>query len=235
MFGWLPILQARHGSCTLCTERGITFLDSPFPQLPFGVLLALVQTLYRPRFRREFAWISIDGTTQRSEWRPTLQARHGLCALCTERRITFLNSPYRQLLVGVLLEIVQTLYRPRFRREFAWISIKGIIQRSEWRLILQARHGFCALCTERKITFLTSPYRQLLVGVLLALVQTLYRQTKVHMKRKLWGRRAWKRKPLVGAKSAPTRTDLQTAPSPAAPYRAVNGNLRKFGATYRPV
>ena len=65
-------------------------------------------------------------------------------------------------------------------------------------------------------------------------VQCLH-QRQVHKKRKLCGRRAYICKPIGGAKSAPTGTGIQTAPSTAAPYRAVNGNLRKFGATYLPV
>ena len=58
---------------------------------------------------------------------------------------------------------------------------------------------------------------------------------KVHKKRKLWGRRAGKCKPCVGAKGAPTGTGLQTSAFHALPYRAVNGNLRKFGATCHPI
>ena len=60
-------------------------------------------------------------------------------------------------------------------------------------------------------------------------------QSKVHMKRKLWGRRAEKCKPYLGANRGPPGTGLQTTLSPAAPYRAANTYLRTFGATCRPV
>ena len=70
-------------------------------------------------------------------------------------------------------------------------------------------------------------------GATCRLVQWLYRG-KVHMKRKLRGRRALKCKPCVGAKGEPSVTGLQTCAFHALPYRAVNGNLRKFGATCRP-
>ena len=45
--------------------------------------------------------------------------------------------------------------------------------------------------------------------------------------------RAKKCKSCFGANSVQTCTDLQTARLQAAPYMANNGNLRKFGATYR--
>ena len=85
----------------------------------------------------------------------------------------------------------------------------------------------------------TAPYRAVnwnfrKFGATCRLIQWLH-QGKVHMERKSWERRAWKCKPWVGAKSAPTWTGLQTPPSPAAPYMAVKGNLRKFGATCHPV
>ena len=152
-YGWRPNSQSSDGLFALYTKRWITFFNYPYSKLHFGVLLALVQTLYRPRIRREFAWISIDGTIRRNGWRPTLQARHGLCAPCTKSGITFFNSPCPKLHFAALFALVQTLFRPRSGREFAWISIDGTIRRCRWLLILQARHGLCALCTERGITF----------------------------------------------------------------------------------
>ena len=44
-----------------------------------------------------------------------------------------------------------------------------------------------------------------------------------------------KSKPWVSAKCAPTVTDLQTTRSAAITHSAVNGNLRKLGATFSPV
>ena len=43
----------------------------------------------------------------------------GLCTVCTNSVFTFLNSPYPQLLVGMLLSLVQGLFRARFCREIA--------------------------------------------------------------------------------------------------------------------
>ena len=65
-------------------------------------------------------------------------------------------------------------------------------------------------------------------------VQWLH-QCKVHMKRKLRGRRAWKCKIWVVANSVPSRTGLETSRSTSIPHSAVNGNLRKFVATSSPV
>ena len=42
-------------------------------------------------------------------------------------------------------------------------------------------------------------------------------------------------KPCVDAKNAPTWTGLHTTPFYIAPYRALNGNLRKFAASSCPV
>ena len=50
-------------------------------------------------------------------------------------------------------------------------------------------------------------------------------QSKVYMKRKL--------RVLRAAKRIPPSMCLQTTGSHAAPTRADNGNLRKFGATFR--
>ena len=69
--GWRMHWQAHHSLHTFCTESGITFSNSPCPQLlaellvkmPFfsksdvDMLLALVQRLFRPRIRHKFAWI----------------------------------------------------------------------------------------------------------------------------------------------------------------------------------
>ena len=39
-------LKNRDPQCVYCTKKAITFLGSPYPQLPFGVNFALVQTRY---------------------------------------------------------------------------------------------------------------------------------------------------------------------------------------------
>ena len=43
----------------------------------------------------------------------------GLCTVCTNSVFTFLNSRYAQFLVGMLLSLVQGLFRARVSREFA--------------------------------------------------------------------------------------------------------------------
>ena len=68
-------------------------------------------------------------------------------------------------------------------------------------------------------------------GLPIAVVPCLH-QSIVHVKRKLWERRAYKCKHCCGATSVKTCTGLQTAWFHAAPSRADNGNLRTFGATY---
>ena len=70
------------------------------------------------------------------------------------------------------------------------------------------------------------------LGLPFATVQSLH-QSNVYIKRNLGLWRAQKFIPLVGAKSALTCAGPQTTPSPVSQYRAENGNLEKFGSTYR--
>ena len=65
---------------------------------------------------------------RRCRKRITSQVRNGLCGFCTNTGLTFLNSPYPQHLVGMLLALVQKLFRARVSREFASISIGGTIR-----------------------------------------------------------------------------------------------------------
>ena len=58
-------------------------------------------------------------------------------------------------------------------------------------------------------------------------------QSNVHIKRKLRGWKAQKCNPLVGGKAPLTCAGLQTTPVHRAQYRDDNGNLCKFGSTYR--
>ena len=69
-------------------------------------------------------------------------------------------------------------------------------------------------------------------GPPIAMVPCLH-QINVFIKRKLRVCRAQKCNILVGAKTVLTGTGLQTTLCHAAPYRVNNGNLRKFGSTYR--
>ena len=68
-------------------------------------------------------------------------------------------------------------------------------------------------------------------GLPIATVPWLH-QSNVHIKRKLWGRRAQKYNPCVGAKSPQICTGRENTRFYAAPYMGNNGKLRKFRATY---
>ena len=139
------------------------------------MLLALVQRLFRARVSREVARIPIDGIMRRCRNRITSRVPTGLCAFCTNSVFTFLNSPYPQRLVSMLLALVQRLFRARVIREVARIPIDGIMRRCSNRITSRVPTGLCAFCTNSVFTFLNSPYPQLLVGMLLALVQRLFR------------------------------------------------------------
>ena len=86
-------------------------------------------------------------------------------------------------------------------------------------------------------SFHAAPYRA--YNGILRKFQSTYRpgtflhQSNAYIKRKLPVWRAQKFNFLVGAKTVPTSTGLQTTPFHPAPYRADNRILRKFGSTYR--
>ena len=69
-------------------------------------------------------------------------------------------------------------------------------------------------------------------GLPIAMIPCLH-QSHDYIKRKLRVWRAQKCNFLVGAKTVPTGTGLQTTPFHAAPYTSDNANLRKFGSAYR--
>ena len=69
-------------------------------------------------------------------------------------------------------------------------------------------------------------------GLPFAMVPCLH-QSNVYIKRKLWVWRVQRLIPLVVAQTALTCMGLQTTPSHVRRYRAENGNLRKFGSTFR--
>ena len=99
----------------------------------------------------------------------------GLCAFCTNSVFSFLNSPHRQFLVAMLLALVQRLFRARFSRELARISIEGTMRSCKKLINSEVPTGLCAFCTNGVFTFLSSPHPQLLVAMFLALVQRLFR------------------------------------------------------------
>ena len=82
-------LTAHTALSALCTEKGFTF---SCPYFLDNIHLVLVQPLYRARKSRESTRISIDGTVRRCRGRRYWPARAALCAFCTEKGFTFLNS-----------------------------------------------------------------------------------------------------------------------------------------------
>ena len=166
--------QVSTGLCAFCTNGVFLFLRSPHPQLLVAMFLALVQWLFKVRFSRELAWISIDGTMRRRRKWISSQVPTGLCAFCTNGVFAFLSSPHPQLLVAMFLALVQRLFRARVSRELAWISIDGTMHRCKELITSQDPTGLCDFCTNSVFSFLNSPHRQFLVAMLLALVQRLF-------------------------------------------------------------
>ena len=111
--------QVPTGLCTFCTNSVFTFLNSPHTQLLVAMVLALVQRLFRSRFSRELARISIEATMRHCKKLITSQVPTGLCTFCTNSVFTFLDSPHHQLLVAMVLALVQRLFRARVSRELA--------------------------------------------------------------------------------------------------------------------
>ena len=122
-------MQARTVLCVDCTNVVFAFLASPFPQLLSHMQFALVQLLFRRKFCREFARISIAAIIRRWCRRNNLQARTALCVDCTNLGFAVLAFPYPQLLSHMYFALVQLLFRRRVCREFARICIAGIIRR----------------------------------------------------------------------------------------------------------
>ena len=100
-------LQPRTGKYAFCTDIRITFLGSPFPHLPFDIIIALVQTRNRGKKRPKFPQISIIGLVRRCMKPVSLQPHTGKCAFCTDTRITFLGSPFPQLPFDIIITLVQ--------------------------------------------------------------------------------------------------------------------------------
>ena len=103
------------------------------------------------------------------------QALTGWCAFCTNSVFTFLNFPHSQLLVAMLLALVQRFFQARVSRELSRISNEVTMRCCKKLIISQVPTGLCTFCTNSVVTFLNSPHPQLLVAMLLALVQRLFR------------------------------------------------------------
>ena len=113
-------LPARIAQCIYCTEMEITFLGSPYTQLPFDIIIAFVQTWYCGDRSLEVFQISIVGPIWWCMNPGTLPARIAQCIYCAEMDITFLGSPYTQLPFDIIIALVQTRCRDdRQPRTFA--------------------------------------------------------------------------------------------------------------------
>ena len=167
-------LQARTALCVDCTNGGIAFWGSPFPQLFAHMYFASVQLLLWRKVCREYARISIADITLRWRMRSDLQTRTALCVDCTNGGIAFWGSPFPQLLAQMDFALVQLLLWRKVCREFARISIADITLRWRRRSDLQARTALCVDCTNGRITFMGSPFPQLLTHMYFGLVQLLF-------------------------------------------------------------
>ena len=123
----------------------------------------------------ELSQISIVGPIRRCMKPGSLPAHIAQCVYCTEWAITFLGSPYPQLLFDINIALVQTRYHgdplrrslPNFHcRPYTACMKPGS---------LPARIAQCVYCADMAITFLGSPYPQLPFERNIALVQTRYR------------------------------------------------------------
>ena len=167
--------QVRKGLCVYCRNSGFAFSNSSIPCLLLHMILALVQRLFRARIIRQYAWIAIGIIMRRCSKRITSQVRKGLCVYCTNSGCAFSNSSIPCLLVHMILALVHSLFRVRISRQSAWISIGIIMCHCSKRIISHVRKGLCVYCTNSGFAFSNSSITCLLVHMILALVQRLFR------------------------------------------------------------
>ena len=167
--------QVRKGLCAYCTNAGFAFSNSSIPCLLVDMILALVQRLFLARISSESAWISIGIIMRRCSKRIISQVRKGLCVYCTNSGFAFPNSSIPCLFVHMILALVERLFRARISRHYAWISIGIIMRRCSKRITSQVRKGLCVDCTNSGFAISNSSIPCLLVDVILALVQRLFR------------------------------------------------------------
>ena len=145
-------LPARNGKYAFCTETRISILGCTFPQLPFDVNIALVQTRYHVERQPTISEYFIVATVQRFGIPVSLQARFGKNAYCTETRITFLGYTFQQLSCDVNIALVQRRYhverQPRISANFIVSPIRRCVNPGS----LQARIGMYAFCTKAIFT-----------------------------------------------------------------------------------
>ena len=167
--------QVHKGLCVYCTNSGFAFSNSSIPCLLVDMILASVQRLFRARISRQCAWISIGIIMRRCSKRITSQVRKGLFVYCTNSRFAFANSSIPCLLVHMIFALVQRLFRARISRQCAWISNGIIMRRWSKRITSQVRKGLCVYCTNSGFAFSNSSIPCLLVHMILALVERLFR------------------------------------------------------------
>ena len=112
---------------------------------------------------------------RRCSKRITSQVRKGLCVYCTNSGFAFSNSSIPCLLVHMILALVQRFFLDRISPQSAWISIGIIMRRCCKRITSQVRKGLCVYCTNSGFAFSNSSVPCLLVHMILALVQRLFR------------------------------------------------------------
>ena len=112
--------QPHTRKCAFCTDIRITFLVSLFPQLPFDVNIAMVQTVWKGSTK--FLHIFIFSPIRRCMKPGSLQPHTGKCAFCTDIQITFLGALFPQLSFDIIVALVQIRYRgerkPRISSNF---------------------------------------------------------------------------------------------------------------------
>ena len=167
--------RVRKGLCVYCTNSVFAITNSSIPCLLVHMILVLVQRLFRAKISCQSTCIAINFIMRRCSKRITSHVRKGLRVYCTNSGFVFSNSSIPCLLFDMILALVQRLFRARISRHYAWISI-GIIMRScSKRITSQVRKGLCVDCTNSGFAFPNSSIHCLLVHMLLALVQRLFR------------------------------------------------------------
>ena len=99
-----------------------------------------------------------------------------LCAFIAQTQgFAFSKSSIPCLLVHWILALVQRLFRARISSQCAWISNDGIMRRRRRGFTSQVRKCLCVYCTNSGFAFSNSSIPFLLVDMILALVQRLFR------------------------------------------------------------
>ena len=147
------------------------------PSLAFLLIwyLHLCNVFFRTRISRQSAWISIAIIMRRCNERITSRIRKGLCVYFTNSGFAFLNSSIPYLLVDKIPALVQHLFRARISRQCASISIGIIMRLCSKRITSQVRKGLFVYCTNSRFAFANSSIPCLLVHMIFALVQRLFR------------------------------------------------------------